>query len=65
MMSLNGETFKGGLMPPIFFALEQKRKDSWAIVSEPFDENHNGWTKMESNSFYTFDQKDVFIQKLI
>ena len=42
-----------------------KQNDSWAIVSEPFDENHNGWTRMKSNSFCIFDKKGVIIQTLI
>ena len=50
---------------PSIYYRNYKRNDSWAIVSEPFDENHNGWTRMESNSFCIFDKKNVLIQNLI
>ena len=50
---------------PSIYYRRYKQNDSWAIVSEPFDENHNGWTRMESNSFCIFDKKGVIIQTLI
>ena len=31
---------------PSIFYRRYERDDSWAIVSEPLDENHNGWTRV-------------------
>ena len=50
---------------PSIYYRRYKQNDSRAIASEPFDENHNGWTRMKSNSFCIFDKKEVIIQTLI
>ena len=50
---------------PSIYYRRYKQNDSRAIVSEPFDENHNGWTRMKSNSFCIFNKKGVIIQTFI
>ena len=52
------------LAPSIYYS-NYERDDSWAIVSEPFDQDERGWVKIRSNSFCIFDETGVKIEKLI
>lgn len=51
--------------PPSIYYRSYERKDCWAIVSEPFDKDQTGWTKVKSNSFCIFDKTGVFVEQLI